>query len=593
MRILSHRRSRALLRAGMALVALVAAWTALQAIPAPPEPDRLTLSIVGTTDLHGRVFADEQGRGGLALLGGYIRNLRAARAADGGAVMIVDAGDTFQGGIESNLSEGGLAVDAFNAMGFAALAIGNHDFEYGARDLASGLQAASDLRGALKAAAGRARFPFLAANLVDEATGRTVDWPNVRPSALIDVAGIPVGLVGVMTVDALSMTLAANIGGLRTTPLLPAIVSEATALRAAGARVVIVVSHAGGSCHAFADPGDLSTCEAESEIFDVARRLPAGLVDAIVAGHTHERVAHVVQGIPIVQAGSLGQAFARVDLDVDRRTLRVVAARPLPPRRLCSWEDPATGTCRAPGSGVRPTYEGHDVTADAAVERAMAPELARVRALQAQSLGVILDSAFVRTANPESSIANLFADALRAETPGAEMALSFGSGPGGLRADLPEGPLTFGALYDVFPFDNRVVRLTLTGAEVQHVLGEQVGGLRRGRVTGLSGLRAGAVCLDGGLRISLWRESGEPIRPLDRLLVATPEYSAGRALWGTVPGGRAAIAEDAAHASGDKPLVREVVADWLRRRGGHLHPDEFFDPARPRLQLPATLDCRR
>ncbi len=66
----------------------------------------VTISIVGTNDLHGRLFTDDQGRGGLTVLGGYIDNLRAARAADGGAVLVLDAGDTFQGGIESNLSEG-------------------------------------------------------------------------------------------------------------------------------------------------------------------------------------------------------------------------------------------------------------------------------------------------------------------------------------------------------------------------------------------------------------------------------------------------------------------------------------------------------
>ena len=66
---------------------------------------RVTLSIVGTTDLHGRVFPRD-GHGGLALLGGYLRNLRAARAADGGAVLLLDAGDTFQGGIASDISEG-------------------------------------------------------------------------------------------------------------------------------------------------------------------------------------------------------------------------------------------------------------------------------------------------------------------------------------------------------------------------------------------------------------------------------------------------------------------------------------------------------
>ena len=96
--------------------------------------DEITLSIVGTNDLHGRLFTDDQGRGGLTVLGGYIDNLRAARAADGGAVLVLDAGDTFQGGIESNLSEGLMVVDAYNAIGYRALAIGNHDFDYGSVD---------------------------------------------------------------------------------------------------------------------------------------------------------------------------------------------------------------------------------------------------------------------------------------------------------------------------------------------------------------------------------------------------------------------------------------------------------------------------
>ena len=78
---------------------------------APAPTASRTLSIVGTTDLHGRIFASE-GRGGLALLGGYLANLRAARAADGGAVLLFDSGDTYQGGIESNLSEGAAVIDA-------------------------------------------------------------------------------------------------------------------------------------------------------------------------------------------------------------------------------------------------------------------------------------------------------------------------------------------------------------------------------------------------------------------------------------------------------------------------------------------------
>ena len=132
------------------------------------------------------------GQDGVALLGGYLRNLRAARAADGGAVLLLDAGDTFEGGIASNISEGGLVVDAYNALGYDALAIGNHEFDYGAVDDApADLGGAPDKRGALKAAVARARFPFLAANLIDAAGRRTCHLSALWSPANFDAPSPP------------------------------------------------------------------------------------------------------------------------------------------------------------------------------------------------------------------------------------------------------------------------------------------------------------------------------------------------------------------------------------------------------------------
>src|SRR5437867_40536 len=349
----------------------------LRAFASDGSPDPITLSIVATTDVHGFVFPRD-GRGGVALFGGYLKNLRASRARDGGAVLLVDSGDTFQGGIESDLSEGALVVDAYNALGYTAAAIGNHEFEFGPVDLSGARQARfADPRGALKARAAQATFPFLAANLIDTSTGRPVDWPNVRPSVIVEAAGVKVGIIGVMTIDALRSTLPVNVHGLGVAPLAPAILRESGHLRASGATVVLVAAHAGGGCRVFADPADLSSCDDSSEIFQIARQLPRGTVDAIAAGHTHDAIAHVV---------------------------------------------------------------------DAAMSR----ELRRVHDLQAVPLGVVLDTPVRRSGDVESPLGNLFADALLAGVPGAEVAINNNS-RGGLRTDLPAGALTFGSLYDVFP----------------------------------------------------------------------------------------------------------------------------------------------
>src|SRR5262245_1243472 len=171
------------------------------------------LSIVGTNDLHGGIL-QRGDRGGLALLGGYVANVRAARARDGGAVLLIDAGDMFQGTLESNLNEGASVIAAYNTLGYVAAAVGNHDFDFGPAGLpATPQKADDDPRGALKARATQASFPFLAANLIDIDTARPVDWPNVRPSTVVTAAGLRVGIIGVMTARALSGTIAANVGG--------------------------------------------------------------------------------------------------------------------------------------------------------------------------------------------------------------------------------------------------------------------------------------------------------------------------------------------------------------------------------------------
>ena len=540
-----------------------------------PVPDvagttgRVTLSIVGTTDLHGRVFPSD-GQGGVAQLGGYLRNLRAARALDGGAVLLLDAGDSFQGGIESNLSEGVLVVDAYNALGYDALAIGNHEFDYGALDTVSGDGAPPDMRGALKAAAARARFPFLAANLIDEATGHPVAWPNVRPSTLVDTASLRVGIVGVMTYDGLTKTLAANVQGLGTAPLAPTVEAEARQLRQRGADVVVVLAHAGGWCARFDDPTDLSSCDDDAEIFRLARQLPLGLVDAIVAGHSHAAVAHEVAGIPIVQAYSRGTAFARLDLTF-KRGAGVVSARIFVSQALCAAGGP-DGACVA-GGAPPPHYEAAPVEPDASVTAAMRPELERVTRWREASLGIVLETPLARNRDGlESPLGNLFADAFLAAVPGADVAIGMGARRGGLRADLPAGTLTRGPLYDVFPFDNRVVALSLTGAQLRQVLAGEVARRRRG-IPSVSGVRVRVTCEGNRSEVEIVRSSGATIDPAETLIVATTDFFATRARFSS----RATPPE---RALASAPLVRDAAAGWLTARGGQLRAADLADQPR-------------
>ena len=459
----------------LAVWALACADTGSRPAVAPPAPT-ITLSIVGTNDLHGGIL-QRGDRGGLALLGGYVANLRAARARDGGAVLLLDAGDMFQGTLESNINEGASVVDAYNTLRYTAAAVGNHDFDFGPVGAPATPQAPDDdPRGALKARAAQASFPFLAANLIDEATGQPVTWPNIRPSTTITAAGLRVGIIGVMTARALSGTIAANIGGLRVAPLADTIAAEAMRLRADGVSVVLVTSHAGGRCAAFTSPTDLSTCEPAEEIMQVAAAIPRGLVDAIVAGHAHSGMAHEVAGIAIIEAYMGGRAFGRLDLVIDRVTRRVVEHRIFAPRDLCARVDPGTLRCDPEGASsgrIRAEYEGAPVIPDQAVARRIAPAAQEAELQKRMPLGVQLPAPIRRTGSSDSPLGNLFADAYRAGAPGADVAINNTSG--GLRADLPAGPLTYGGVFEVMPFDNLLVTLRLTGRALRQVFAASVG----------------------------------------------------------------------------------------------------------------------
>ena len=551
-------------RASCAFGLLLLACGGTPAPPASPAADAVVLSVVGTNDLHGRVHA-------LPVFGGYLDTLRAARADDG-AVILLDGGDMFQGTLESNLAEGAPVVAAYQALGYDAVTIGNHEFDYGPEGPASVPQEqGDDPRGALRARARGASFPFLTANLLQE-SGERVAWENAPPSVLLERAGVAVGVIGVTTEETLRTTIAANVADLRMAPLAERIAREAEALRGRGAQVILVAAHAGGECEAFDDPDDLSSCDPSAEIFAVARALPAGAVDVIVGGHTHEGVAHVVNGIAIIESYAYGRAFGRVDLVVAPDG-GVLERRVHAPRELCATGEPSAGDC-VPGD-----YEGRAVTPDPEGAELVAPAIEAARGARERPLGVTLTAPFTQTRYAENPLGNLFTDLMRVAHPEADVALTNG---GGLRADLPSGPLTYGALYLAFPFDNRFATLEVTGAQLAAIVRENLED--DGSFFSLSGVRAVARCEGGALEVTLTREDGAPIAPDARLVLVTTDYVA--------TGGDGFEAADVTvH---EARTVRDGMSVALEAVGGQLAPGERFDPGAPRVFYEGSrpLRCR-
>jgi len=544
--------------------------------PAPEDNPTITISVLGTNDVHGSLLSVDGNRG-LALFGGYVSNLRAAREDDGGAVLLIDAGDMWQGTIESNLSEGASVVAAFNALGYDAAAIGNHEFDFGpAGPKATPADENDDAQGALKARATEADFPLLAANLIDKTTGLPVRWPNVQPSVVVDNAGFKVGIIGVMTEYALQTTIASNTRGLSVAPLALTINREAQALRKAGADLVIVTAHAGSACEEFNDPQDLSTCDLGGEIMQVALELPAGLVDQIIGGHTHQGVAHEVNGIAITSSFSNTRAFGRVDYVFNRDNRGLIYRRIFEPQPICGFVDEASGRCIAEDDASGPEqvarYSDRDVAPSPAVVAIVELAMQRVRDLKSESLGVYLETPITRAGGSNSAIGHLFTNVVLDAIGGDAVIHNV---VGGIRADLPQGDLVYGSVYEMYPFDNLVVQLDVTGADMRRVLEREA--FKPGRRAGLSGMRVFVTCDSGKVGVTMTRADGSEIADDAMLAVLTTDFLA--------TGGddvlTAIIPEDGFPIDTDMPLVREAIADWMRQRGGSLSADTFSDADSP------------
>jgi 2',3'-cyclic-nucleotide 2'-phosphodiesterase (5'-nucleotidase family) len=188
-------------------------------------------------------------------------------------------------------------------------------------------------------------------------------------------------------------------------------------------------------------------------------RLARGVkgVDAWFGGHSHNRVLDTIGGVPVMIPGAVGNVVGVCDLVVDPVAHRVLDR----------------------SSRLVTTY-ADEVTPDSAMAARVARWNANVAPLAAMPVGRNLRP--LGRGSPEAAIGDVVCDAMR-EASGVDVVFQNG---GGLRADLREGAVTKGAVYEVMPFENTIFTLELTGAEVRRVIED---GLRTGRVTQVSGLR--------------------------------------------------------------------------------------------------------
>ncbi|HET9425309.1 MAG TPA: 5'-nucleotidase C-terminal domain-containing protein [Gemmatimonadaceae bacterium] len=382
----------------------------LQAAPSPIQPQRLR--IIGTNDFHGaldpRPDETEAMRGGAANVAAAIRKAEQECRQPECVTILLDGGDMFQGSAASNFVFGRSVVGLFNYLGYSAAALGNHEFDWGQ----------DTLRALMRAA----RYPILGAN-VRYKDGRDVPWiPN---DTIVHRGPFRVGIIGLSTVETPVTTTQAHVADLLFADPVPIVDSIAPALRARGADFVVIIGHVGARCAA--------ACTGEA--IDIASRITAK-VDAVVSGHSHTRVDTEVKGMPVVQARSRGLAIDVVDLYTSGA--------------------PATREIREVyADSLRPDTDAANIVVEAnRYLDLVAPQVNRPVARIATTM---------RTSGAQHAVGNLIADAMRV-VGGGDLAVM---NSGGVRAPLRAGPATYGTLFEVQPFGNRLVRVRVRGSDLR------------------------------------------------------------------------------------------------------------------------------
>ncbi len=460
--------------------------------------DLETIVILGTNDLHGAILPstlntrEEAGKtqsiqyqaGGIAVLSSFIQILRSEFQEH---LIWLDAGDQFQGSVESNLEEGAPMVQFFNAAGLQAAAIGNHEFDFGLLTLKKRMK--------------EAKYPYLASNIKDTETNQLISFQNTTPSLLLQAGRLKIGILGLSTLDTPKTTQVENVKTLQFEDLKQATLRESQALRRLGAHLILITSHVGLACESgrsnpstrlLRKPTDpQGRCGEQDEMVELLQSLPLGTVDGVIAGHSHQVVHHWVAGVPVIQGGAFGRYFNLIYLTYDwsQNKLLPELSRIEGPIPVCTHifqnQNDCNGDRLAPKNGrgplIQAKFHGKPIEPDSKTLLLVEKPIQKAQALKKKQIGVALRPV-ENVRMGESELGNLLADAIRTLTH-ADFAYV---NSGGVRSPLEAGPITYGDVFRAFPFDNSIVTLQVNEKELRTILKVSHSGARGfGSISGL------------------------------------------------------------------------------------------------------------
>jgi 5'-nucleotidase len=457
-----------------------------------------TIKIVAFNDFHGQLESPGTLRlnpsspgndplnppvGGVDWMAGYIANLKSQNPN----TVVVSAGDIIGATpLVSALFHDEGTIETMNRLGLDFNSVGNHEFDEGKNELnrmQTGGCHPTDPNTCRGADVGTpvpfegAKFKFLAANVVETATGKTI-FPSY---AIKKIKGIRVGFIGMTLKETPTIVTPSGVAGLSFLDEAATVNALIPKLRARGVEAVVVLIHQGGTVPTTQSVSTINLCDGGlngSPIKAIVNQLDDE-VDLVVSGHTHQAYNCLIANkdgrqISVTSANAQGRVLTDINLSVDKSTGEVSAVT------ATNIVVDRTNAAITPNAAIKTIVNNYKSISTPIANRV---------------IGAV-SAAITKTNNAagESALGDVIADAQLLET----KAVGFGEAvvafmnPGGIRADLSfpasltpapgegDGNVTYSEAFTVQPFGNTLVTLTLTGAQIHTLLEQQFTGCTLG-----------------------------------------------------------------------------------------------------------------
>ncbi len=385
------------------------------------------IDIISFNDFHGNVAEDTRAKGqniGMAKMVGYVN---AAKKINPNTI-VVSGGDNYQGTAISNLTFGAPVSKMMKAMNLTASAVGNHEFDWGSERIAKWGE--------------EGNFDYLASNIYDKTTGEPVTW--AKPYKIVEIDQVKVGFIGLATEQTQYQTKAEFVQNLEFKPAEKAAKYWVDYLKSGKApegtpEVIIALTHI---------PSEQNS---ESKVItgeELDRLTKVEGLDAVVTGHSHRTVSGMMNGKPVVQAFKYGRALGNLHIVVEDG--KVVEITP---------------------NVDMVSNNKSDIIADEITAELLAKQTEELAGVLGEKLGVLKEDLVHDRKGSLTPLGYWATDVMRKYTK-TDVGLTNG---GGLRRTLYKGDITMGDLYEIMPFDNQVVIVEVSGAELKQLIDHGIG----------------------------------------------------------------------------------------------------------------------